>query len=118
MQRVPYCSTSLALLVRLKRVEGLLHELAAQFFFVVGRQLGVAGDVNDAGAQHYAVGADHLGDGQGGSNLDYRNAGFFQFSRYRSAAASAGPSRRSKNHRVGAVSFYFLGHLAAEPAGI
>jgi hypothetical protein len=82
----------LTLFTRLKRVERLLHELAAQFLFVVGWQLGVAGDVNDAGAQNYPVGADHLGDRQGGSNLHYGNAGFLQFGRDRSAAASAGAS--------------------------
>ena len=48
--------------------------------------------MNNAGAKHDTVGADHLGDGQGRSDLHYGNAGFFEFGRDRSAAARAGAS--------------------------
>ncbi len=41
---------SLLFLVRLQRVERLLDELAAQFFFVLQWQLGIAGDMDDAGS--------------------------------------------------------------------
>ena len=40
----------LLFLVRLQRVECLLNELAAQFFFVLQWQLGITGDMNDAGS--------------------------------------------------------------------
>ena len=38
------------LLVRLQRVEGLLDELAAQIFFILQRQLGVASDMDNSSA--------------------------------------------------------------------
>ncbi len=79
-------------LVRLQGVERLLDKLAAQFFFVLRGELGVAGDMDDAGSQDDAVGADHFGDGSRGSDLHHWDAGFLEFGGDRSAAASAGAS--------------------------
>ena len=59
MNRAPQ---KLLLLVRLQCVQRLLDQLSPQFFFFSERQLGIAGDVDDAGAEDDAVGADHLGD--------------------------------------------------------
>ena len=84
---------ALQFFIRLQRVQRFLHELSPQFFFLCRRQLGVAGDMHDAGAEDDAVGADHFGDGFGGGDLHHGNAGFFEFGRDRSAAASAGSSR-------------------------
>jgi hypothetical protein len=61
--------------------------------------------MDDAGAQDDTVGADHLGDRLCGGNLHHRDAGFFQFGRDRSAAASAGASRRRKDDGVDPVLF-------------
>lgn len=36
--------------VRLERVEGLLHQFSAQFFFIRRREFGVAGHVHDSGS--------------------------------------------------------------------
>ena len=83
---------SLLLLVRLQSVERLLHQFSTQFFFILQRQLGVAGDMDDAGSKDDAVGADHFGDGPRGGDLHHWDAGFFEFGGDRSAAASAGAS--------------------------
>jgi len=83
---------SLLFLVRLQGVERLLDELAAQFFFVLQWQLGITGDMNDAGSQDDAVGTDHFGDGSRRGDLHHWDAGFFEFGGDRSAAASAGAS--------------------------
>ncbi len=72
--------------------------------------------MHDAATQDDAVGAHHLGDGLRGGNLHYRDAGFFQLGRDRSAAASAGSSRRGENDRIDAVSFGFFRYLSAEAA--
>jgi hypothetical protein len=74
--------------------------------------------VDDAGALHDAISADHFGDRPRGGDLHDGDAGFFQFGCDRSAAASASPSRRGQNHRVDAFPFNFFGHLAAKPAGV
>jgi hypothetical protein len=67
--------------------------------------------MHDAGAQNDTVGADHLRDRQGGSDLNHGNARFFEFGRDRSAAARAGSSRRGEDDGVDAVLFDLLGHL-------
>ena len=99
-------------LIRLQSAERLFDQLAPHFLFFLRRHFGIADDVDDAVAEHGSVGADHLGDGQGGGDLHGWNTGFFQFGGDRSAAASAGPSRRRKNDSVDAQPFGFLGHLA------
>ena len=38
----------------------LFDQAAADFFLVLGRDLGIADDVDDAVAQHQPVGADHF----------------------------------------------------------
>ena len=91
-----------------------MHEPAAQIFFILRRQLGVAGDVHNAVAQHHAVRSDHLGNRQCRSNLHHGNAGFLQLGRDRSAAARARSSRRSQNHGVDAVPLDLLRHFAAQ----
>lgn len=111
-------SVRLLFFARLERIEGFLHQLAAQVFLVLGRQLGVAGDMDNASSQNDPIGADHLGYGQSGSDLNHRDAGFFQFSCDRSAAARARPSRRSEDHRIDSLFLYLLGHLPAEPARV
>ena len=103
----------LLLLVRLQRVQCFLHQFSPQLFFLRGRQFGIAGDMDDAGAQDDTVGADHLGDRLRGGNLHYRDAGFFQLGRDRSAAASAGASRGRQDNGVDAVPFNFFGDLPA-----
>ena len=108
----------LLLLIRLQRIERLLHQLAAQFLFILQRQLGVAGDVDDAGSQNDAVGADHFGDGQGGGDLHDWDAGFFEFGGDRSAAARAGASSGGEDHRVDAVALDFFDHLAPQAPGV
>jgi hypothetical protein len=114
MNRAP--TRKLLLLVRLQRVQRFLHQLSPQLFFLRGRQFGIAGHMDDAGAQDDAVGADHLGDWLRGGNLHHRDAGFFQFGRDRSAAASAGASRRGENDRIDAVPFGLFRYLSAEAA--
>jgi hypothetical protein len=47
----------------LQRRQRLLDQLAADFLFIFGAHAGIADDVNDAVAEHGAIGADHLGDG-------------------------------------------------------
>ena len=91
----------------------LLDQFAPQFFFLISRHLGVADDVDDAVTEHGSIGTDHFGDGQGRGDLHGRDAGFFQFGCDRSAAASAGTSRRRKYDRIDAQTFSLLGHLAS-----
>jgi len=64
------------LLVRLQRAERLLDQFPPHFLFFFRRHLGVADDVDDAVAEHGAVGADHLGDGQRRGDLHRGDAGF------------------------------------------
>ncbi len=106
----------LLLLIRLQRVQRFLHQFSPQLFFLRGRQFSIAGDVHDARAQDDAVGTDHFGDRLRGGNLYHRDAGFFQFGRDRSAAASAGSSRRGENDRIDAVPFGLFRYLSAEAA--
>jgi len=106
------------LFIRLQRVQRFLHELSSQLLFFSGRQFGVAGDVDDAGAEDDAVGTDHFGDRFGSGDLHHRDAGLLQFSCNRSAAASAGSSRRRKNHRVDPALLRLGRHLAAHAPGI
>jgi hypothetical protein len=95
-----------------------LHKLEAQFFFVRRGQLGVAGDMNDAIAQDDAVGSYHFSDGQSRGDLNYRDAGFFQFGRDRSAAARARPSSRRQDYGIDAFLLYFFNHLPPQPPRI
>jgi hypothetical protein len=68
---------ALQFFIRLQRVQSLLHELSPQLLFFRRWQLGVPGDVHDAGSKHDAVGTDHLGNRLGRGNLYHRDAGFF-----------------------------------------
>ena len=102
----------------LQRRQRLLDQLAADFLFIFGAHAGIADDVNDAVAEHGAIGADHLGDGQRGGDLHRRYASFFQFRGDRSAAASAGASRGGEDNRVDAQPFRLLGHLAPHAPGV
>jgi hypothetical protein len=70
--------------------------------------------MHDASAQNHTVGSDHLSDGQGGGNLNDRDACFFEFRRDRSAAARARASGGCEDDCVDAVSFDFFRHLPAE----
>jgi len=95
-----------------QRIQRLFDQFAPHLFFLLGRNFGVADDVDDAVTEHSAIGADHFGDRQSRGDLHGGDAGFFQFGCDRSAAASAGASRRGKYDRVDAQPFGFLGHLA------
>ena len=107
---------ALLLLIRLQPIQCFRHELSSQLFFLPGWQFGIAGDMHDAATQDDAVGAHHLGDRLCGGNLHYWDARFFQLGRDRSAAASAGSSRRGENDRIDAVSFGLFRYLSAEAA--
>lgn len=98
--------------------ERLFHQLTPKLFLVVGGEAGIANDVNNAVAEHQAIGADHFCNRQSGSDLHRRDAGFFQFRGDRSAAARAGSSRRSENDRVDPQAFGLLSHFTAHAAGI
>ena len=81
------------LFVRLQRGESLLYKLSPEVLFVTRGELGVAGHMHDAGAQHDSIRAHHFCDGQRRGNLHHGDAGFFELSGDRSAAASARASR-------------------------
>ena len=102
----------------LKLRERFFQQLTANFLLVFGRNRGIADDVDNAVAEHRPVGADHLGDGQRRSDLHGWDAGFFQFGGDRSAAASAGSSRRRENDRVDAETLGLLGHFASHAPGV
>lgn len=104
--------------VRLQRIEGLLHELSSEVFLVGRRELGVARHMDDAGSQNYPVGSHHFSNRQSRGDLHDRDACFLELRRDRSAAASAGSSRRSQDDRVDAIPFDFLCHFPAEAARI
>ena len=98
---------------RSQRFQRLFHQFTPYFFFLLRRNIGIADDVNDAVAQYGAVGAYHLCNGKSGRNLNRWNAGLFEFSCDRSAAAGAGPSRGRKDNCINAQLFHSFSHLAA-----
>ena len=98
--------------------ERLFQQLTANFLLVFGRNRGVADDMDNAIAKHRPVGADHLRDRQRRGDLYGWDAGFFKFGGNRSAAASAGPSRRRENDRVDAEEFGLFGHLASHTPSV
>ena len=95
-----------------------MDQLASEVLLLVGRQAGVSGDVDYSVTKHHPIGADHLGDGQGRGDLDYRDSGLLEFGCDRSAAASAGPSSRREDHRVNALVLDLLDHLLAHAPGV
>ena len=72
--------------------------------------------MNNAVTEHQPIRADHLGDGQRRSNLHGGDTRLFQLGCDRSAAASAGSSRRGENDRIDAVPFGLFRYFSAEAA--
>ena len=99
--------------VRAQRIQRSLHQLPANFFFLLERDLDVAYHMNDAVTENGAVGAHHLSNREGRCDLHCRDAGLFQFRCDRSAAASARPSSRSQYDGIDAQLLHPLRHLAA-----
>ena len=82
-------------LLLLHRRERLFHQSASELFFILFRYLRIAHYMDDTIAEDQPIGADHFRHRQRRGNLHCGNAGFFEFRRDRSTAASAGSSRRS-----------------------
>jgi hypothetical protein len=104
------------ILIQLQSGQGSLHQLAAYFLFLLRRNPGIAHHVNDGVAENQAIGTHHLGDGQRRGDLYRWNTCFFQLSRDRSAAASAGSSGGGQDHGVDTALLRLLGHLTAHAA--
>ena len=69
--------------------------------------------MNDTVSSNDAVRAHHLRDGKSRRNLNGWDAGLFEFSRDRSAAARAGASRGRKDNCINPQLFDSFSHLAA-----
>jgi hypothetical protein len=82
-------------LLLLHRRERLFHQSASKLFFILFRYLRIAHYMDDTIAEDQPIGAHHFRHRQRRGNLHCGDAGFFELRRDRSAAASAGPSRRS-----------------------
>jgi hypothetical protein len=74
--------------------------------------------MNDAVADHHAIGTDHLRHRQCRSDLHRRDAGLLQFRRNRSTAARAGASRGREDDRVHSQALGLLGHFSAHAARV
>ena len=75
-------------------------QLAAELFFFLGGDAGVAEDVDYAMPQDYAVGADHAGYGGYGGDLSYGDACLFKLGCDRSTAASGCPSSGGEDYGI------------------
>jgi len=84
----------------LEGLERLLEEMLPQRFFLCGREVWIAQDMDNTAALDDTVRADHLRHGHHGGDLHDGDTGLLEFGRDRSAAASGRASRGSKDDRI------------------
>lgn len=81
----------------LENLQSLLDQLPPKFFFLLGRQLGVAGWADDTAGSHGTEGAHFLGHRDHRADLRHRYVQPLDFFADRCAAASAGASGGSQD---------------------
>jgi hypothetical protein len=98
--------------------ERFAEDAFAQLFLFRGRQVGVSKWVDDAVALDDPVRAHHLRHGYHRGDLRYRDAGFFQLSRDRSAAASGGPSSGDEEDGIDPLLLQPFGDFAPQTPAV